>query len=138
MSEIVVEIVVVIIVFTIFILILIKVIKLFNKDNIVIKAKIIEKKGTNTSMYVSDPHWTYDYKMEYQINDRKYLKKYNPYFSRKENSYISLIVNKIHGNIITTNLTRNVLFLLLLINSIFPAVMIYSFLEKIFIWLFIK
>ena len=58
-------------------------------------------------------------------------KKYKPYFNRKENAYIKLIVNKNHGNIITTNLTRNVLVGLLIINSIFPLIMISSFFEMI-------
>lgn len=125
------EIVVVIIVFTIFILNLLKVIKLFNKDNIIINAKIIEKKSKDTSMYQANTHITYDYKMEYKINDRNFEKKYKPYFNRKENTYIKLIVNKNHGNIITTNLTRIVLVGLLIINSIFPLIMISSFFEMI-------
>lgn len=131
MSEIVVEVIVVIVVFTIFILNLLKVIKLFNKDNIVVKAKIISKTMTNVSYEVNNPFWSYGYTMEYKINDKTYEKKYEPYFNRKEHSYIKLIVNKMHGNIITTKLTRNVLAILLIVNSIFPIIMICSFFENI-------
>lgn len=128
MNELIVEIIVVIIVFTIFILNLIKVIKLFNKDYIVVKAKV-----KYCRYYIAgDKVPEIDYMMEYKLNNIDYKEKYIMFFGKRENSYINLVVNKIHGNIITTNLTRNVLTLLLLINSIFPIIIICSFLEKVF------
>lgn len=128
MEELITEIIVVIIVFLIFILNLIKVIKMYNNDYIVVKAKI-----KLHPYYVAGEHNPYyDHIMQYKINDKEYEKKFGLVFGGKEASYRKIIVNKIHGNIITTKLTRNILSFLLLINSVFPAIMICSFFEMIF------
>lgn len=128
MEELITEIFVVIIVFTIFILNLLKVVKLFNKDNIVVKARI----KLHPYYVAGERNPYYDYIMQYKINDKEYEKKFGLVFGGKEDSYRKIIVNKIHGNIITTKLTRNVLTFLLLINSVFPTIMICSFFEMIF------
>ena len=128
MEELITEIFVVIIVFVIFILNLIKVIKMYNRDYIVLKARI-----KLHPYYVAGEHNPYYHHiMQYKINDKEYEKKFQLFLGVRENSYRKLIVNKIHGNIITTKLTRNALSFLLLINSIFPAIMICSFFEMIF------
>lgn len=128
MEKLITEILVVIIVFLIFILNLIKVIKLYNRDYVVLNAKI-----KLHPYYVAGEHNPYyDHILQYKINNKDYEKKLGLIFGGKEDSYRKIIINKIHGNIITTKLTRNVLFFLLLINSVFPSIMICSFFEMVF------
>lgn len=75
MLEFVAKMILIIIIFTIFILNLLKVIKLFNRKNTIVKAKIIKKETTILpSASIVETNSRTDYIMEYTINDKIYQK----------------------------------------------------------------
>lgn len=127
--ELVIEIILCILVILAFIYSLKKVIKLYSKKNMVVRAKLIKKEYKDISSDPLNPMGYTNYICEYSIGDRTFQKKFNSVIWRKEFSYTNLVVNRVHGTIIITKLGRYKYVFFLLVSLLFLIALISYFLD---------
>ena len=127
--EVVIEIILCILVILAFIYSLKKVIALYSKKNIIVRAKLIKKEYVNTSVDPLETNGYTNYTWEYSIENRTFQKKFNDVIWRKEFSYTKLVVNRVHGTIIITKLGRYKYVFFLLVSLLFLIALISYFLD---------